>query len=61
MKVLSPCEPWEDIEAWHAGCAGEGDQERPSRHVLQLWLLRSGHCHRQGGPDTKILLQKHTM
>uniref|UniRef100_M8B3C6 Chlorophyll a-b binding protein, chloroplastic n=1 Tax=Aegilops tauschii TaxID=37682 RepID=M8B3C6_AEGTA len=29
---------------------GEGDQERPPRHVLHVRLLRAGHRHRQGPP-----------
>ena len=29
-------------------CAGEGDQERPPRHVLHVRLLRAGYRHRQG-------------
>ncbi|KAJ6401446.1 hypothetical protein OIU84_016791 [Salix udensis] len=27
---------------------GEGAQERPPGNVLNVWILRSGHCHRKG-------------
>lgn len=37
-----------ESETLLSGCAGEGDQERPSCHVLQLRLLRAGHRHRKG-------------
>uniref|UniRef100_A0A804NHQ5 Uncharacterized protein n=1 Tax=Zea mays TaxID=4577 RepID=A0A804NHQ5_MAIZE len=53
-----PAVPWRQLRPARARrrpggvrrAQGEGDQERPPRHVLHVRLLRAGYRHRQGPP-----------